>query len=56
MAQEIVEFVIATQRGIIRSESLFKRTLRGKDGSGYPFLSDEEISKIWTLYLAEVSE
>lgn len=56
MAQEIVALIIETQRGVIRSESLFRRTLRGKDGSGYPFLSDEEIDKLWTLYLAEVSE
>lgn len=56
MAQEIVEFVIATQRGIIRSETIFKRTLRGKDGSGYPFLSDDDISKLWALYIVEVSE
>lgn len=56
MAHEIVQNIIKRNRGVIKSEEQFKRTVRGKEGEGYPFLSDKEITSLWAIYLEEVSE
>lgn len=53
MAHEIIRSIIKHSKGLIKSEAQFKRTVRGKDGGGYPFLSDREVSNLWNLYLAE---
>lgn len=56
MAHEIVQSIIKHSKGLIKSETQFKRMIRGRDGEGYPFLSDKEITSLWAIYLAEVSE
>lgn len=56
MAHEIIENIIKHSKSPIMSETQFKRIIRGRDGEGYPFLSDREVNSLWNLYLAEVSE
>ena len=56
MAQEIIEHIIAQSKGIIKDEAMFRRTVRGADGTGYQFLSEEQINVLYLFYLAEVSD
>lgn len=56
MAQEIIERIIAQSKGVIQDETMFRRKVRGADGTGYQFLSDEKINVLYLFYLAEVSE
>lgn len=56
MAQEIIERIIAQSKGVIKDETMFRRTVRGADGTGYQFLSDEKINVLYLFYLAEVSD
>lgn len=56
MAQEIIERIIAQSKGIIKDATMFRRTVRGADGTGYQFLSDEKINVLYLFYLAEVSD
>ena len=56
MAQEIIANIIANNRGLIKDADTFRRTMRGKDGLGYPCVSDEEINVLYMFYVMEVSD
>lgn len=56
MAQEIIENIILNNKGLIKDENTFRRTARGADGTGYQFLSDEQLNVLYLFYLAEVSD
>ena len=56
MAQEIIEHIIAQSKGIIKDEATFRRTARGADGTGYPYMSDEQLNILYMFYVMEVSE
>ena len=56
MAQEIIANIIANSRGLIKDADTFRRTMRGKDGLGYPCVSDEEINVLYMFYVMEVSD
>ena len=56
MGQMIIEMVISQSKGLIKDENIFRRTLRGTDGTGYQFLSDEQLNVLYLFYLAEVSD
>lgn len=56
MGQMIIQSIIAQNKGLIKDETTFRRTVRGADGTGYQFLSDEKINVLYLFYLAEVSD
>lgn len=56
MGQKIIERIIFQSKGIIKDETTFRRTVRGADGTGYPYMSDEQLNVLYLFYLAEVSD
>lgn len=56
MAQEIIERIIAQSKGLIKDENTFRRTARGADGTGYPYMSDEQLNVLYMFYVMEVSD
>lgn len=56
MAQMIIERVISQNKGLIKDSNTFKRTLRGADGTGYPYMSDEQLDILYMFYVMEVSD
>lgn len=56
MGQMIIENIIAQSKGLIKDAAMFRRTARGADGTGYQFLSDEQLNVLYMFYVMEVSE
>lgn len=56
MGQMIIQNIIAQSKGLIKDESTFRRTARGADGTGYPYMSDEQLNVLYMFYVMEVSE
>lgn len=56
MGQMIIERVISQSKGLIKDSATFKRTLRGADGTGYDYISDEQLEVLYLFYVMEVSD
>ena len=56
MGQKIIQSIIAQNKGLIKDESTFRRTARGADGTGYPYMSDEQLNVLYMFYVMEVSD
>ena len=56
MGQMIIERVISQSKGLIKDSDTFKRTLRGADGTGYDYISDEQLEVLYLFYVMEVSD
>lgn len=50
MAHYIAKIISMTAK-IFLTEEQFRRTVRGKDGLGYPTVSDDEIGRAYLAYL-----
>lgn len=54
MGQMIIQSIIARSEGLIKDEDTFRRTARGADGTGYPYMSDEQLNVLYMFYVMEV--
>ncbi len=54
MGQMIIQSIIARSEGLIKDSATFKRVARGADGTGYDYISDEQLEVLYLFYVMEV--